>query len=347
MRSRAWRVLAIGAVAVVAACPGSDSEYASQGPGVNHEPRACIFADVFGFNASGAAAIVVPTNCPVVYHDTNVTVHYSVVTELPYGAQENPYTPSDEFIVNDTYTGQHFIAESNLQFMTYDSTYNAWTDILTATGQPAKYRNPSNAVQLRDSITLAFGSTRFGSDGTVEAYALVPGDTTSVQQILSGPNGAIAGVPTTWYAVSDWDSSAYNFEWSADGGGFVAGDYATATFGSAGTHTLVSIARRMDGTADTVTKSLEVFDAAISGPNSVQPSATCEWTVAVSGGTAPYTYSWSAPGATGSDAFFDYSNTASDGGAFTLSVSVTDAVGAGGTISKQVSVASGARTCSF
>jgi hypothetical protein len=85
----------------------------------------------------------------------------------------------------------------------------------------------------------------------------------------------------------------------------------------------------------------------ISGPTQVRPFATCSWSASAAGGVQPYTYSWSAVGATGSGQYFDYQNSAADGSSFTLQLEVTDFAGATSWTNATVQVRSTAPACQF
>ena len=82
----------------------------------------------------------------------------------------------------------------------------------------------------------------------------------------------------------------------------------------------------------------------MSGPTNVKPGATCEWFATVTGGTAPYSYYWT-PGGYSGGGDYDYTNSVSDGGSFTMALTVTDANGAHGTTSELVHVHSTALEC--
>lgn len=81
----------------------------------------------------------------------------------------------------------------------------------------------------------------------------------------------------------------------------------------------------------------------ITGPTSVKPDTYCTWSATVSGGTPPYSYSWtqnSMP--VGSDSWVDvYTGTSN----FSLSVTVTDGAGSWGSAQGSVTVTSGAPMC--
>ena len=82
----------------------------------------------------------------------------------------------------------------------------------------------------------------------------------------------------------------------------------------------------------------------MNGPTTVKPGATCAWFVTVAGGTAPYSYYWTPGGYTGGPDY-DYTNSVSNGGSFTVAVTVTDTNGAHGTTSQLVHVSNTAMDC--
>jgi hypothetical protein len=103
---------------------------------------------------------------------------------------------------------------------------------------------------------------------------------------------------------------------------------------------------------------IQSLTASISGPGSVGNWTTCTFTSSVSGGTAPYTYSWSIAGATGGYLGFNGSTSGSSvsatghyygGGSGTgsvyLIVTITDANGLNATPYKQVLIPSSSTSC--
>ena len=84
-------------------------------------------------------------------------------------------------------------------------------------------------------------------------------------------------------------------------------------------------------TAGSVTASRNVYvkaglSVSISGPGQVQKFDTCDWDASVSGGTPPYSYSWTVTSASGTS-FGDYWEGYLIGGQSTMTVNVTDANG--------------------
>jgi hypothetical protein len=82
----------------------------------------------------------------------------------------------------------------------------------------------------------------------------------------------------------------------------------------------------------------------ISGPGSHRPNQTCQFQAVVSGGTPPYTYSWTGAGQSGSEEFF-YPNSAGITYSYTVSLHITDAAGQSGQVSMTVLVGTQYRYC--
>jgi hypothetical protein len=103
---------------------------------------------------------------------------------------------------------------------------------------------------------------------------------------------------------------------------------------------------------------IESLAASISGPGSVGNYTTCTFTSSVSGGTAPYTYSWSFVGATNGYLSFNGSTTGSSvsatgyyygswggTGSVYLILNVTDANGLRASPSKHVLIPYNSTSC--
>lgn len=77
----------------------------------------------------------------------------------------------------------------------------------------------------------------------------------------------------------------------------------------------------------------------INGPTQVKPNELCSWNANVTGGTPPFSYVWSQSAGSGTNNG-DGSYEGSSGNSFTLSVTVTDALGASVGDTHSVSVSS-------
>ncbi|HEX2188966.1 MAG TPA: hypothetical protein VHG51_08725 [Longimicrobiaceae bacterium] len=84
-----------------------------------------------------------------------------------------------------------------------------------------------------------------------------------------------------------------------------------------------------DAPARTVTAA-STLTVTISGQYYIQPFDNCTWYASVSGGTPPYSYSWSDAGMEGTANGSEWVGYANGTGDYIVSVSVTDAVGRSG-----------------
>lgn len=84
----------------------------------------------------------------------------------------------------------------------------------------------------------------------------------------------------------------------------------------------------------------------LNGPGTVRPSVQCYWWADAAGGTPPYSYSFSG-GLSGYSILYEYFTTSPSSGSFTVSVTVTDALGATATANRPVSVSSRAPICPY
>lgn len=85
------------------------------------------------------------------------------------------------------------------------------------------------------------------------------------------------------------------------------------------------------------------LSVSISGGTDIQPNTQCYWWANVSGGTPPYTYSWSGGTALSGTNAVEYS--AQSASSFTVSVEVTDAANQRASEGSYVTVSSSAGPC--
>lgn len=135
--------------------------------------------------------------------------------------------------------------------------------------------------------------------------------------------------------VTSWSSSSTSLATITSGGGVTAGS-------TAGT---VTISATIDGITGTTTiQVVPPLSVSIGGRSTVRSNAECYFWASVSGGTGPYTYSWSQNWGTGysdgADGYYARSTTT-----YTLYVTVHDANNATASTSKAVTVSSSAPLC--
>lgn len=223
------------------------------------------------------------------------------------------------------------------------NTYYVQVDL---SGTPGTYPD-ANGHSMYDSVNATANAMAYGGDS--RAWHMFPGeprDTVFHGQIL-GPTSIATGLNTSWRSYPEWDTTGYYYKWVVDGqtvSGATAARYSQSL--TDGTHTVSAVAIRTDNTRDSTTITVKAFTLNISGPTSIKPNVTCAWSGSASGGVAPYTFQWSAPGGSGSGQNWDYNDTGT-GSPFTIQLIATDAAGTQITVNRTVTITSAAHTCTF
>jgi hypothetical protein len=334
-----WRVIlgccAIALIATAETC--IDIRISSPG---GHD--SCADGQAGGWPTSMNFVVTNPV-CPFVIAFDGETVWYSGSVTAP----SSVVNPSASYLLSNVYNSYDvsgIASDRSLFFQTGPSSYQA--DIMMGGNPGWGERDLSDPSHMQDSIVVEGASMVGLLDPT--SWKALSGHVNGARPDLLGSTGVLTGVPNTWYLKSAEDSTGYSYKWIVDGSevaGAVGATYSTSL--AAGTHTIAGVAIRADNTRDSVVKSLEAYYPSISGPSSVQPFATCEWSVSISGGTSPFSYDWEAASGSGSSAFFDYENGSNDGESFTISLTVSDNLGFPITVSKIINVSNTARACAF
>lgn len=196
-------------------------------------------------------------------------------------------------------------------------------------------------------VMVAAGCSGDGTDAGISPTGpLFVGNTTTVT--VSCPTQMETGTSGTCNAFgydgngtytnsneSSWSSSNTSVATVTSTGGISAVGTGTATISAV-------IDGISGGTGVTVVAS--TLTATIGGPGSVRPNTNCYWWANASGGTSPYSYSWTG-GSNGNAAGADYFARSPGSGSFQVTVTVTDANGGTKFVSKNVSVSSNAPMC--
>ncbi|HSU14458.1 Ig-like domain-containing protein [Longimicrobium sp.] len=137
--------------------------------------------------------------------------------------------------------------------------------------------------------------------------------------------------------VTSWSSSNTSLATITSGGTVTAGS-------TGGTVTITAVIDGIPGS--TTIQIVPPLSVSIGGRSTVRTNAECYFWATPSGGTAPYTYTWSQTWGTGySDGFDGYYARSST--SYTLYVTVHDANNVTATAAKNVTVSSSAALCPF
>ncbi|MEM3454484.1 MAG: PKD domain-containing protein [Thermoproteota archaeon] len=205
-------------------------------------------------------------------------------------------------------------------------------------------------------------STSFSSTGSKTIYCTVLDNTYNTSKTASynvnitegltvtitGPSSTTVGIPVTFDAQVSGGSAPFSYNWSSSGNpGYSSYSSYTTTFNQANTYTVT--VRVTDSIGNSVQRSTSIrvdpgnpstpLTVSISGPTLVGRNTWNTYSASPSGGTPPYTYSWSASGGTisaptSSSTDIKWSST----GTKTVSVTVTDSTGRTASASMDVTV---------
>lgn len=345
LRNAAWHVASVLSM-TTSACGLFDAT----GGGLYHETQQCTVYWSDRWEDNGLALTSAQPPCPFTVRGTYSTLTYAAKIEAPSSRIVQQYlgggTASyiDAFVMT-THPLSQLVGRTFQHFELNPADTTQYVVEVSMDAQPGLSPQADDLTSMRDSLVAIAYHMYWG--GISEAYKILPGRFDPNAQTMIGPSGAATGNPTVWRSFPSWDTSAYEFRWILDGQEVAGATGAQFTRSlSTGTHQLSNVMIRADATSDTVTRTVKAFVVNLYGPTEVPPFVSCSWSADADGGTAPYTYSWSAPGAgSSSGAWFDYANTTPSGGAFTVQLTVTDATGAAVVVSTRVSSSSSAAPC--
>lgn len=185
------------------------------------------------------------------------------------------------------------------------------------------------------------GGSRSGLTPTAPRLDVGPTTHVTVACPTQMDNGTSGTCTAFGYDANNLFTNSNVSSWSSSNTGVItitSGGAVTAV--GAGTSTITAV---IDGVSGTTSISVPApMTVTIGGPSRIKPNTTCYWWANVSGGTAPYTYSWSG-GTMVSVSDADY--WAKSAASFSLGVTVTDSNSHSVFVSKSVTVSSTAAAC--
>jgi PKD repeat protein len=226
----------------------------------------------------------------------------------------------------------------------------SWTfgDTTTGTGNPVSHTytaagNYTVTLTVRDANAVTVTVTHVVS---VSAQNLVVN--------IACPASGTVGTAVTCSATSSGGTSPVTFSWSAPGGSPSSGTGSSfsTTYNVKGSKTITVTGTDSSSPAKTATASATVtinplaLAVVIGGPSSGTVGTAVTFSANATGGTAPYTFSWTfGDGSSGTGNMV--SHTYSTKGTYTVTVTVRDANSASATASKTITIAPAALTADF
>jgi PKD repeat protein len=162
---------------------------------------------------------------------------------------------------------------------------------------------------------------------------------------ITGPTSGSVNTLLSFTSTVNGGTSPYTYAWTATGGSPSSGTASTfsTTFAVKGTYSVTLTVTDHNGATASASQMVNISPqtlmASISGPTTGTVGATLSFTSTVTGGTSPYSYSWSATGgspASGTAASF--STSFSTKGTYIVYLTVTDHNGATAPASQMVNI---------
>jgi hypothetical protein len=315
-------------VALILACVTDTTD--PDGGGLNNENRACHIGTTTGWDNNGLAIDVAKPPCPIPVVSQFSNVAFDAIIDVPSSKIEvNTFGEPDSYVNADdwsVYSGSRIGGADFVYFQQDPGSQSNFRAEPQFTAAPGMFPSPDTSTKLYDSLRVDAYALLYGN---AAAWKWLPGRIDPNASVILGTSTFAYGSAQTWRNEPSWDTSAYTFRWLLNGqpiAGAIGARYYSG-LGPAGTYNLSTIATRADNSADTVSMAVTVQLAAqISGPTSPIIGCLDYWSGSASGGTAPYTYYWTANGVQvgGSTEELQYTPT---GPRLILNVTATDATG--------------------
>jgi len=250
------------------------------------------------------------------------------------------------------YSGSSFTVDMNLTdgqthglelyFLDWDS---------TARSETVQISNASTGAVLNSETVTSFHSGVYldwavsgnvditvthlaGANAVLSGLFLDPPTTVAPTASISGPSSGTVGTSLT-YTASATDvnpavqAAGFTYAWNFGDGSTGTGATASHTYASAGTYTVTVTATDEYGKTGTASETTKIFSSPVvnaGSPVTVNAESSLTFSQATeSGGTAPFTYTWSFGDGTNQSGSLDPSHTYANPGSYTATVTVTDA----------------------
>ncbi len=262
------------------------------------------------------------------------TVRHTVLVSTPVLNVTITVTP------NPPIAGQTATLSANVTGGTPPYTYSwSFGDGSSGTGNPVTHSYPVKG-SFTTSVTVTDSSTPPFSQQVSKAVTVFPMTLTAMFGFA--PGNPVVGSPVTFGANVTGGTAPYSDSWTFGDGTSGLGSPTSHTYSAQGTYTVTL--RVQDGNANTASHSMSVtvspppLTAGFTfSPASPVINQSVTFNAAVSGGTAPYTFSWNF-GDTGTGAGNPANHSYASAASFTVILTVTDANAMTATATRVVTV---------
>jgi len=229
----------------------------------------------------------------------------------------------------------------------------AWTATggTPASGSGASF---STTYSVKGTKTVSVTVTDANTATATASATITIAPASPLAVTVSGPTAAMVGTMVTFTATGSGGTTPYTFAWTANGGtpSSGTGTSFSTTYNVKGTYSVMVTVT--DGNANTATMSASITIApfpltiALLEPTTGGVGQVLSFIAQASGGTAPYTFAWTAPGGTpptGTGSNFSVSYAVK--GTYVVTARVTDGNSNTATASVTLTIAPLALTASF
>jgi len=183
--------------------------------------------------------------------------------------------------------------------------------------------------------------------GTYQDSFSVVSPTTSLSASFTySPASPTIGAQVTFTATASGGTSPYSFDWNFGDNSTAQGNPVSHSYTKAGSYNVALTVR--DSAAPTpntqtmtnpVSVSPTPLSLSVSGPSTATTGSPVAFTATASGGTAPYTFAWTATGGSpSSGGGSSFTTTFNAAGTFVVSATVTDAISQTSNASQQIAI---------
>src|SRR4030042_5095896 len=185
-------------------------------------------------------------------------------------------------------------------------------------------------AQVLGGVTEDFFRTTRGSDPDTGAHEFSTGTSSLIASATGSPTSGQAPLAVNFTGSASGGTSPYSYRWTFGDGGSSTSQNPAHTYSSAGSYTATLTVT--DSTSTTATRSLTITAAAApsqlvatasASPTSGQAPLAVNFTGSATGGTSPYSYSWTF-GDGGTSTYQNPAHTYSSAGNYTATLTVTD-----------------------